>query len=86
MMVESISDVIGNHHDKVLGISHLHWGGESPSNSRVKGPNQDIKNYKPSHPDRHKSGTWLSRYRGKLNEKKVSERKIIKKTSLGRSV
>ena len=68
--------------------SHLHLGGESPSNSRVKGPNQEIKNYKPSQADRHKSGTRLNRHRGELNEKKVSQRQNFnnKKTSLVRSV
>ena len=35
-----------------------------PFKNRVKGHYQDIKNYKPSDPDSHKSGTRLSRHIG----------------------
>ena len=54
-----------------------------PFKSRVKGHYQDIKNYKPSDPDRHKSGTRLSRHIGELNEQKIPHRldwKIIRET------
>jgi hypothetical protein len=54
-----------------------------PFKNRVKGHYQDIKNYKPSDPDKHKSGTRLSRHIGELKEQKIPYRldwKIINET------
>ena len=54
-----------------------------PFKSRVKGHHQDIKNYNPSDPDKHKSGTRLSRHIGELKEQNVHYRlnwKIIRET------
>ena len=63
-------------------LKSLTLTGLSTFNRGVKGPNQDIKNSKPSHPDPHKSRTRLGRHRGGVNEKKVSNRKIINETQV----
>ena len=52
----------------------MSWIYQNAYIKRVKGHYQDIKNYKPSDPDKHKSGTRLSGHIGELKAEKIPYR------------